>query len=121
MAQNIDISLLSSQRLEAWLCKRLEATRLSRNINQTQLAEQAGVSRRTISRMENGQGVSLDTFLRVMRALDLQSSLSRLIPDPCVRPIDRVKQSGRTRKRASTPRNTKADGVTESAWRWGDQ
>lgn len=121
MAQNTDISLLSSERLEGWLCQRLEAVRLSRNINQTQLAEQAGVSRRTISRMENGQGVSLDTFLRVMRALGLQNNLAQLIPDPSVRPIDRVKQSGRTRKRASSSRSGKANTVAETTWRWGDQ
>lgn len=110
-------SLLPSQSIEAALCERLESIRLSKNISQSTLAENAGVSRRTISRMENGQGISLNTFIRILRALDLTSHLETLLPDPEILPIERVKQKGQPRRRASRPRN---DSESHEKWEWGD-
>lgn len=118
MARNLNLNLLSSHELEAWLCRQLETARLRKNINQTRLAEQAGVSRRTISRLENGQGVSLDTFIRVMRALELGDRFADLIPDAGIRPVDRVNQKHSERKRASSPRDQQS--VAETKWEWGD-
>lgn len=116
------MNLLNSQQMEQHLCKRLESIRLMKNISQAKLAEEAGVSRRTISRMENGKGVSLDTFIRVMQALNLTSQLNALIPSTDIRPIDRVNRRGRKapRKNASSPRNKK-DRAAEEKWQWGDE
>ncbi len=114
-----ETDLFNSAQMEQHLCKRLESIRLMKNISQTKLAEEAGVSRRTISRMENGKGVSLDTFIRVMQALGLTSQLSALIPSAEIRPIDRVNRKG-PRKNASSPRKKKAQ-ISETKWQWGDQ
>jgi len=46
MSYEIDFSVATSDQLEAALCKRLENIRLSRNITQIQLADEAGVSPR---------------------------------------------------------------------------
>jgi transcriptional regulator with XRE-family HTH domain len=100
MSYNIDFSVATSDQIEAALCKRLESIRLSRNITQAQLAEEAGVSSRTIGRLEKGQGVSMDTFIRVMMALNIQQNLEALMPDPNVRPIERVGMGAGERKRA---------------------
>jgi transcriptional regulator with XRE-family HTH domain len=115
MAHTIDYELASIDDLQADLGHRLEALRLSRNIHQFQLADEAGVSRRTITRLENGQSVSLDTLLRVMRALGLSGRLATLLPDPAVRPVDRVRLKGKERKRASA----RAKPAT-STWKWAD-
>lgn len=115
MAHNIDYELASIDDLQADLGHRLEALRLSRNIHQFQLANEAGVSRRTITRLENGQSVSLDTLLRVMRALGLSARLATLLPDPAIRPVDRVRFKGKTRKRASARAKP-----TSSTWNWAD-
>lgn len=109
--------VLSSEKVERDLCKKLAATRLLKNISQAKLAETAGVSRRTISRMENGEGVSLDTFIRVMMALDLVDHLVAMLPDPKIRPIERVNRKGE-RKNASSPRTPKKK---TKRWEWGDQ
>jgi len=117
------MNLLNSTQLEQLLCKQLESTRLMKNISQTKLAEEAGVSRRTISRMENGKGVSLDTFIRVMQALGLTDQLKTLIPSSDISPIDRVNRKGNrkgARKNASSPRNPK-DRVAEKKWQWGNE
>lgn len=116
MSYKIDFSVATSQQIEAALCKRLERIRLSRNVTQVQLAGEAGVSPRTIGRLEKGQGVSLDTFIRVLGALGIQQNLQSLLPDPTVRPIERITRGGGERKRARPgPSET-----PPAAWSWGD-
>jgi len=116
MLYNLEFSVATSDQIEAALCKRLESIRLSRNITQEQLAEEAGVSTRTIGRLEKGQGVSMDTFIRVMMALNIQQNLEALMPDPNVRPIERVGMGAGERKRARP-----AKSLDESpSWSWGD-
>ncbi|MCD6175857.1 MAG: helix-turn-helix transcriptional regulator [Planctomycetes bacterium] len=116
MSYNIEFSIATSDQIEAALCKRLESIRLSRNTTQAQLAEEAGVSPRTIGRLEKGQGVSMDTFIRIMMALNIQQNLEALLPDPSVRPIERIGMGAAERKRA---RPTKA--IDElPTWSWGN-
>lgn len=107
----------SSEVIEQQLCKRLERVRLEKNVSQSALAEEAGVSRRTISRMENGEGVALQTFVRIARALGLGDELQALFRVPEIRPIERVTKTA-PRKNASSPRKkSEAEGTT---WEWND-
>ena len=116
MSYKIDFLVATSNQIEAALCKRLESIRLSRNITQAQLAEEAGVSLRTIGRLEKGQGVSLDTFIRIMMALSIQQNLEALLPDPNVRPIERVGLGAGERQRARPVKS-----IDElPTWSWGD-
>jgi transcriptional regulator with XRE-family HTH domain len=116
MSYKIDFSTATSDQIEAAICKRLESIRLSRNLSQIQLAVEAGVSPRTIGRLEKGEGISLDTFIRILTALKVQQNLEGLLPDPAVRPIERVGMSRKERKRAR-PKPT----IDEpSNWTWGD-
>ncbi len=116
MSYQIDFSIATSEQIEAALCKRLESIRLSRNMTQVQLAKEAGVSPRTIGRLEKGEGVSFDTFIRVLSALGIQQNLEALLPDPSVRPVERIDIGGGERKRAR-PAPTRVDKTT---WSWGD-
>ncbi len=116
MAYAIDFSLATSQQIEAALCGRIESIRLTRNVTQAQLAAEAGVSPRTIGRLEKGQGVSVDTFIRVLTALGIQQNLEALLPDPAVRPIERIGPGGVERKRARPVSSKPAS----TAWSWGD-
>jgi transcriptional regulator with XRE-family HTH domain len=117
MPATIDYSIATSEQIEAALCSQLENIRLTLNMTQTQLAKQAGVAFRTIQRMEKGKGVTLDTFIRVLMALGLQENLQTLLPDPTIRPIERVASNGSERKRAR-PSREETDGST---WNWGDE
>lgn len=117
MSGRIDFSIAASEQIEEALCRQLETIRLARNITQSQLAGEAGIALRTIRRLEKGQGVSLNTFIRVLIALDLQNNLQTLLPDPTVRPIERVNIGGSERKRAR-PGRQKGE---ESTWTWGDE
>lgn len=116
MSYKIDFSVATSDQIEAALCKRLENVRLSRNITQIQLADEAGVSLRTIGRLEKGQGVSVDTFIRVLIAFGIQQNLEVLLPDPTVRPIERIDIGGGERKRARPVQSSNKHAI----WSWGD-
>ena len=109
---------VNSEAIERDVCKKLERIRLLKNTSQAKLAEAAGVSRRTISRMENGEGISLDTFIRVMQALNLTDHLTAMLPNPEIRPIERVGRKGKgERKNASSPRTPKKT----KKWEWGSE
>jgi putative transcriptional regulator len=115
MAYKIDFSTASSEIIIEALCKRLDEIRLSRNMSQAELAAEAGVSRRTLTRLADGQPISLDSFLRIMQALHLTDHLAALLPDPSVRPVERVRLDRRERRRASGRR------AAPAAWTWGDE
>ncbi|MBI9046438.1 MAG: helix-turn-helix transcriptional regulator [Anaerolineaceae bacterium] len=117
MSYKIDFSIATSDQIEAALCSRLENIRLTRNITQAQLAKTSGLSLKTIGRLERGQGVSFDTLIRVLIALGLQEHLKAFLPDPTVRPVERVSIAGTERKRAR-PRKSIDD---HEAWSWGDE
>lgn len=113
MAQSFDYQIAAPEDIEAELGRRLERLRLAQNRNQTQIAEEAGVSRRTITRLENGQGVSLDTLIRVMRALGVVDRFQLLLPDADVRPIERIRRKGSARKHARP-----GAAASSEPWQW---
>lgn len=102
----------------ASLGERLAGIRLSRNLTQKDLADKVGTTRHTVMRMERGEAISLDTFIRILMALNLPSDLRTFLPDPTVRPVDRVRLHGleRQRARSDTPAPKKA-----SDWAWGEE
>lgn len=116
MSSYIDFSSASSAQLAAALGRRLARERLSRNITQPQLATEAGISVRTVRRLESDAGVSLDSFIRVLMALKLQANLALLVPDPAVRPIERVGTRGRERQRARPAKQPSE----QQPWSWKD-
>jgi transcriptional regulator with XRE-family HTH domain len=117
MTNKLDFSFANSEEIEKYLCYQIKNCRLGYNITQAQLASDAGIHVRTIRRLELGEGISLDTFIRVLIALKLQKELTLLLPDFSVRPIDRVRFKGRERKRAR-PRKSKQK---NSTWTWRDE
>lgn len=97
---------------------RLGSARLTRNLTQAKLAEQAGVSKRTLERLESGQvATQLSGFVRVCRALGLLERFDVLVPQAMTSPMQQLKQQGRKRQRASG--NTAAS-AKEGKWTWGD-
>jgi len=117
MSDKIEFKLANSHQIEANLCKRLERIRLSRNITQKQLADEAGVSLKTIGRLEQGLGTSLDTFIRVMIALNIQHHLESLLPDPSIRPVERINRQQRAGRKRARP--VKPSGNADT-WTWGN-
>lgn len=105
------------------LGEQLERVRLLQNRPQTELAEKAGISERTLRRLESGQGGSMDSFIRVLMALNIDSNLSVLIPDSTVRPMERSRSAKNQRLRASGSKNEKttSQASAKPTWVWGDE
>ena len=105
------------------LGERLARLRLNRNQTQADLAHEAGVSLRTVLRLEQGESVQLTNLLRLLRALDLLGNLEALVPEPAESPLQQLKRQGRMRRRASSPRHKEAppaDAAQDDSWSWGE-
>lgn len=82
----------------------LQAWRKLRGLTQGQLAERAGVTRRTVSRAERGDGgVSTEIFLRIAHALGVLDALPKAL-DPYETDIGRLRADEQLPKRIR-PRN----------------
>ena len=101
----------------AELGERISALRLSRNLTQAKLAEEAGISKRTLIRLEAGESTQLTNLIRVARALGLLANLDAFIPAATASPIELLKREGKKRKRASPRSDTPGPA---SGWSWGD-
>ena len=102
------------------LGNRFTGARLALNLTQAALAEQAGVGKRTVERLESGEAATqLSGFIRVCRVLGLLDRLDALVPEPVASPIAQLKQQGRKHQRASGRRVAGA-AAKEKEWTWGD-
>lgn len=108
--------MVTSQQIEQEIGQRLARLRLARNVTQADLAEKAGIGVRTLRRIEAGDPSTLDTFLRVAMALDLEDAILLALPEGEIRPIERVSQTGGERKRARSA----SEHPKTSTWTWGD-
>ncbi|MEM1084198.1 MAG: helix-turn-helix transcriptional regulator [Verrucomicrobiota bacterium] len=103
--------------MEKELGKRLKRRRLELNLSQTELAERSGLSRRTITGIERGEGSTLSTLLAVLRALYSLEVLDHFLPDTGISPIALLKLKEEPRKHAYKPRKKPPEG----GWKWGDE
>jgi transcriptional regulator with XRE-family HTH domain len=109
--------LLTDDTVLIELGERLGRQRLSRNLTQAQLAEAAGVSKRTIERTEAGESTQLANFVRILRALDLLDGFDTLVPPPLPSPLAQLKLHGKQRRRASGVREPEPPA---RPWTWDD-
>lgn len=119
-----DFSLISDDTILKELGERLARHRLNRNQTQAAVAHEAGVARRTVSKVENGHVVDTRNLVRIMRALDLLDGLDTLIPEPRVSPVALAEARGRVRERASGRRASaarKKDEADKEPWTWPDE
>ncbi len=111
-------SQLTDEGILRELGARLTGARLGQDLTQAALAEQAGVSKRTVERLESGEvATRLSGFLRVCRVLGLVERFEMLVPEPVVSPMAQLKLQGRRRRRASGRR---AVAGKPKNWTWGE-
>ena len=87
------------------LGERLKQARLNVDRTQVQLAELAGVTRKSVLNAEKGK-VSLEVLVAIMGALRLTAQLDNFLPIQEVSPIQLAKLQGRKRQRASGQRSS---------------
>jgi len=110
--------LLTDDAVLAELGARMAGRRVELQLTQAMVAEQAGVAKRTLERMEAGHTSQLSTLVRVLRVLGAACGLDGLIPESGPRPMDLLKQKGKVRQRASGKRTAQATG---KPWQWADK
>lgn len=103
---------------------RLARRRLRENLTQAQLAHEAGISKRTLNRLERGESSQLASLIRVLRALGLLGNLDPVVPLPPPSPIELLRATLRERRRASPSSKRSGPSSTPappSTWTWGDR
>lgn len=111
-------ALMSDEAILKEIGRRLARRRLELELTQAELAERAGVSKRTVERVEAGESTQTSTLIRIFRILGLLDNLDSLIPASGPRPLDLLKLRGKERQRASSKKGKEQAGAT---WSWGDE
>lgn len=74
------------QRYIAELGRRIKEYRIMMGITQQDIEEKSGVSKRSVSRLEQGESVQLETLIKIMIALNIGDNIEILVPDQTRRP-----------------------------------
>ncbi len=112
------LSSLSDETVLVEMGKRIAQSRLDQQWTQQKLAEQAGISKRTLERVEAGASAQMLSVIRILRVLNLLDNLDLLLPQASVSPMDYLRMKGKKRQRASS-----RIGVKEplGEWSWDDE
>ncbi len=86
------LSFSTPGELQELLGERLKRLRLNRNLDQRTTAEKAGISEKALRNLEAGRGSTVDTLLRVLKALDYLQGLDMLAPEARVNPLELLRQ-----------------------------
>jgi transcriptional regulator with XRE-family HTH domain len=110
-------NLLSDDAVLEEVGHRIAAARLERQMTQAQLAEAAGVSKRTVERLEDGSSTQLGNMIRCLRALGKLEGLERLLPETSTNPIELLRGGRTLRSRARPSKGA----PPVPGWSWGDK
>jgi transcriptional regulator with XRE-family HTH domain len=110
--------LLTDDAILAELGERMARRRIDLQLTQADVAEQAGIAKRTVERIEAGASAQMSSIIRILRVLELLPDLDTIIPEVAARPMDLLLRKGKLRQRA-TSRN-RAD-RPEQPWSWDDE
>ncbi|NTU57863.1 MAG: helix-turn-helix transcriptional regulator [Chlorobiaceae bacterium] len=87
--------------------------RLEQNKTQAALAHEAGISRSTLSLLERGEAVTLNTLIQVLRVLDQLQVMTAFVIEKRISPLALAKMQKEQRRRA---RGAKGCDTTETEW-----
>lgn len=87
------------------LGERAERYRIDANLTQAELAREAGISKRTVERIEAGKGCELAMLIRILRVLKLIEGLNAALPELPPSPLALLRLKGKERRRVSRSRS----------------
>ena len=82
----------------------IKSHRLNQNKSQDQVAKTASISRSTLSLLERGEKVRVDSLIQVLRVLDLLYITDVFMVQDQISPIEYAKLKKKERKHASSKR-----------------
>ncbi|MDE0523532.1 MAG: helix-turn-helix transcriptional regulator [Boseongicola sp. SB0667_bin_21] len=89
---------------------RLARHRKQRGFSQTSLAEEAGLGVATLRRIEAGEGSQMESWIKLLKALRMTSSIDQFLPETVASPMVQARAESSPRKRRAA-----------SGKRWGDE
>lgn len=105
---------LSNKEYLQMIGKRIKLYRVYSGISQKELEEKSGISIRTISRLESGKSIQLESFVKVLVALDLSENIELIVPDQSKRPSMYLEKA--SSKQRASKKKTKLE-----KFKWGDE
>ncbi len=90
------------------LGERIERLRLERNMTQSALATEVGITAKSYRQLVAGGG-KLENMIAALRALDCLEQLDNFLPAPPPSPLELLKLQGKQRQRARTYSTVKAE------------
>lgn len=90
---------------------RLARARKQQGLAQTELAREAGIGVATLRRIESGQDSKLESWLKLLKAMNMTPAIDSLIPRELASPMDEARGNSRKRGKPSPP----------TGMIWGDQ
>ena len=106
------------------LGQRLARVRKQQGFTQSELAEESGLGVATLRRIEAGQSGQMDSWVKIMKALQMTASIDAFIPEHFDSPRAQV-LSGKTHRRKKNNKQNNSDDSSDSsmgsAIKWGDQ
>lgn len=94
---------------------RLKQYRILAGMTQADLEKKSGVSVRSISRLEQGASVQLESLIKILLALNLENNIDLLIPDQTKRPSYYLNVNEKKRQRVRKKDSARTD------FKWGDE
>ena len=95
------------------LGNRLARIRKQQGHSQDALAKEAGIGVATLRRMENGQDGQLGSWLKILKALQMESAIDALLPETFNSPMAEALREKKRRRRRNQP--------SGSDFAWGDE
>lgn len=99
---NIEWLSMTDKSIVSIIGEYIKHQRLIQNKTQANIAEIAGVNRWTMSKIENGEPISLTSLIQILRALNLLDVLNVFKTQTQLSPLELAKLEKQKRQRAST-------------------
>ena len=96
------------------LGQRIKMYRIMNEMSQQDLEDKSGVSKRSISRLEQGESVQLDNLFKIIIALGLADNIEVLVPDQTKRPSYYLEKPDNKPKRVRKK-------TEKTNFKWGDE
>ncbi len=93
----------------------IQTHRLNQNKSQEQVATDAGISRSTLSLLERGEKVKIDSLIQVLRVLNLLHIMEVFQIQDQISPIEYAKLKKKQRKQASPKRENNTT-INDIGW-----
>lgn len=96
------------------LGQKIKSYRILNDMSQQDLEDKSGVSKRSISRLEQGESVQVDNLFKIIIALGLGDNIDLLVPEQTKRPSYYLEKSEDRPKRVRKK-------TVKKEFKWGDE